>query len=113
MKAYRYTGFVFGIVLWSGAALGDDMQVTKDAYGEVRQIAVQTGDLDLTRTAGAQTLLQRLRLAAVRTCDANTTYREIRRQAFWRACVADTMDRAVASVSSPLVKRLYADTRRQ
>ena len=111
MNAYRYAGLVIGIVLLSGAALGDDMHVTKDAYGEVRQVSVRSGDLDLTRAEGAQALLQRLEFAAVRVCDARAPDRDLRMMAFRRACVADTMNRTVASVSSPLVKRLYADSR--
>jgi len=113
MNAYRYAGLVIGIVLWSGAALGDDMHVTKDAYGEVRQVSVRSGDLDLTRAEGAQALLQRLEFAAVRVCDARAPDRDLRMMAFRRACVADTMNRTIASVPSPLVKRLYADSRDQ
>jgi UrcA family protein len=112
MNAYRYAGLIIGLVLAPCAALGDDMHVTKDAYGEVRQIAVRTGDLDLTRAEGAQALLQRLKFAAARACDANAPDRDLRMMAFRRDCVADTLDRAVASVSAPLVKRLYADSRR-
>lgn len=109
MKTYLYAGL--GIALLSGAALGADVHITRDAYGEVRAVAVHAADLDLMRSAGAQELLQRLQFAAVRVCDAETPERDLARLRFQRACVADTMNRAVASVSSPLVQRLYAVSR--
>ncbi len=108
MKAYQFAGLI-GIALWSGTALAADVQVSKDAYGEVRQVAVHAGDLDLAKKDGAEELLGRLQFAAVQVCDAETPERDLTRWAFQRTCVKDTMDRAVASVPSPLVKRLYAE----
>ncbi len=106
MNAYWLAGLT--ALLCCHAASAADVQVSKDAYGEVRQVAVRAGDLDLARTEGAQELLQRLQFAAVRVCDAETPERDLKMFALQRSCVKNTMDRAVLSVPSPLVKRLYA-----
>lgn len=108
MKTYWAAGLAVGGMLWCGTAFGADVDVTRSPYGEVRQIAVQAGDLDLTRSAGAQELLSRLQFAAVQVCDAETLSPDLKLYAFQQHCMKDTMDRAVASVSSPLVQRLYA-----
>ncbi len=109
MRAYWFAGFT-GIMLWCQTASGAEVYAAKDAYGEVRHTAVRAGDLDLTRKDGAEELLQRLAFAAVRVCDAETSNRDLKMHKFHRACMKDTMDRAVASVPSPLLKRLYADS---
>ena len=106
MNTYWFAGLT-GALLWAGAASGADVHVARGASGEIRSVAVHAGDLDLARTEGAEELLGRLRFAAVRVCDAETPSRDLRRFAFQRACVKDTMDRAVSSVPSTLVKRLY------
>ena len=108
MKTYWATGLAVSSVLWCGMAVGADMHITRSPYGEVRQIAVRAGDLDLSRSAGAQELLSRLRFAAVQACDAETLSPDLKRYAFQQHCMKDTMDRAVASVSAPLVRWLYA-----
>ena len=107
MNAYWFAGFT-GIMLWCQTASGAEMYVAKDAYGEVRHVAVRAGDLDLARKDGAEELLGRLSFAAVRVCGAETPDRDLKMYALQRACVKDTMDRAVAFAPSPLVKHLYA-----
>ena len=107
MNAYWSAGLA-GLALWTGASWGADMSVTRDAYGETRSVSVRAGDLDLGRPEGAHELLARLQFAAVRACDAETPNRDLKLYALQRACVRDTMGRAVSSVPSPLVWRLYA-----
>ncbi len=113
MKKALVLGLAATAMLWQGAAVGADMHITRSPYGEVRQIAVTAGDLNLTVLDGAQELLSRLQFAAVQACNAETTARDLKLYAFQRRCMKDTMDRTVASVSSPLVQQLYAQSRDQ
>lgn len=108
MKMMWAVGVVAGALAWGGAAAGADMLVTRNAYGEIRQTTVGAGDLDLTRAEGAEQLLARLEYAAVRVCDADNMNWSLRLYEQHRACVRNTMDRAVASVPAPLVRHLYA-----
>lgn len=110
MYAYKIAGLFAGAVLLGGTASAADMHISRSVYGEVRQLAVHAGDLDLARADGAQELLSRLEFAAVRVCDAETTERDLKMYALHRACVKDTMERAVSSVPSPLVKTLYVSS---
>jgi UrcA family protein len=103
--------FATTVLLWSGSALADSMTITRDVYGQTRTVAVQVGDLDLTRSAGAEELLSRLRFAAVRACDAELTDRDLKMYEFRRQCLRDTMNRAVAAIGSPAVKQLYLSER--
>lgn len=108
MKAYGIAGLAVGTLLWCGAAAGEEVHVSRDAYGEVRQIDVRVGDLDLARADGAGELLARIAFAAVRVCGgAESDERDWNVRKLRRDCITDTMDRAVASVPSPLLKRLY------
>ena len=107
MNAYLFAGLT-GVMLWCQTASAAEVYVARDAYGEVRHVAVRDGDLNLTTTDGAEELLGRLSFAAVRVCGAETPDRDLKIFALQRICVKDTMDRAVASAPSPLVKHLYA-----
>jgi UrcA family protein len=56
----------------------------------------------------AQTLLQRIRDAAAEACGPDPAHWTIYLGPEYRACVADSVDRAVASLHSPLITTLNA-----
>ncbi len=66
------------------------------------QVKVQTGDLDLTRSAGAKVMLQRIHNAAEQICGPSPSdwLHDGHR---YEACVKTTTDRAVDQLASPMV----------
>lgn len=90
-------------------AQADSLRVISNPHGQVSSVAVEYGDLDLSRRAGAQSLLNRLSAATRRVCDVDDNWKDLSRQELMSHCMRDTMDRAVASVPSQSVKRLYAE----
>lgn len=78
---------------------------------EVLTERVPYGDLNLSSDAGARVMLTRLSKASGRVCGG----RPMVGAAFhgqnraWKACRAETLQRAVTELSSPHVTRLYAD----
>src|SRR6185437_5064080 len=70
-------------------------------------VAVRTGDLDLSRAADAKILLGRLRQAAAETCGGAPSLGDLPAREAYRACMAATMDNAVAGLHAPVVTALY------
>ena len=70
-------------------------------------VAVRTSDLDLSRAADAKVLLGRLRQAASETCGGAPSLGDLPARAAYRACMAATMDNAVAGLHAPVVTALY------
>ena len=62
---------------------------------------VSVADLDIGSPAGANAALARLRYAAKAACDPGGTPLDGGTQ--YRACVSDAVDRAVASLGSPVL----------
>ena len=69
--------------------------------GDVDQITVHFGDLNIDRTAGAVVLYRRIRHAAERVCGEPQLPGSRVVSVAWRRCVADSIDRAVVSVDRP------------
>ena len=69
-------------------------------------VLVRFGDLDTSSTAGARTLLQRIRYAATKVCGYRPDSRMIDDFYNFRRCRADAVDRAVLKVDLPLVTAL-------
>lgn len=72
-----------------------------------KQIAVNYSDLDVSRPAGAEVLITRMRAAAAQVCGPAPDVRDLVMYRFYRQCMAETVDRAVASVNAPMVTELY------
>lgn len=70
--------------------------------GEARQVTVRYADLDLSRPAGADAMIARIRQAAEVACSGFST-RELAEMAQQRACLSETMAAAVRKVNAPLV----------
>ena len=71
------------------------------------KVAVRYGDLNLSSSADARTLLTRFEKAAEHVCGGRPLVGDLHGQAIHDACVKDAMNTAVASVHSPVVASLY------
>lgn len=74
-------------------------------------VVVDYSDLDISSLAGAQVLIERMRRAASRACAPSTDKAQLHLSPYYRTCVADALDRGVASVNSPVVAELYRGNR--
>src|SRR5258708_37807568 len=68
--------------------------------GDVDQITVHFGDLNVDQTTGAVVLYRRIRHAAERVCGEPQLPGSRVVSLAWRRCVADSIDRAVISESA-------------
>ena len=73
-----------------------------------KQVAVNYSDLDLSRPAGAEVLITRMRAAAAQACGPAPDIRDLVMSQIYRQCIAESVDRAVASVNSPMVTEVYS-----
>ena len=76
----------------------------------MRQIAVHYDDLNLSQNADARMLIARIETASRSVCGGEPDMRDLKMRDFFRRCVKDTMDQAVASVHSPMVVAVYNGT---
>ena len=72
-----------------------------------KQLAVNYADLDISRPAGAEVLITRMRGAAARVCGPVPDARDLVLYRLYRDCVAETLARGVAAVNAPMVTELY------
>jgi UrcA family protein len=75
--------------------------------GDVSQIAVHFGDLNIDQTAGATVLYRRIRHAAERVCGEPQLPGSHVVSPDWRRCVAQAIDQAVVSVDRPALTAYY------
>jgi UrcA family protein len=70
------------------------------ADGDIVQVPVSYGDLDLSSPAGAQEMLRRIHRAATKVCGPEPTDRlSFQRQ--YDECVRETVNRAVVNMRNP------------
>jgi UrcA family protein len=74
--------------------------------GNPPQRTVNYADLDLTRKAGAETLLVRIKSAARAVCERPHSL-EMTFGTPYRQCVDDAIGRAVADVNAPVLAQVY------
>jgi UrcA family protein len=74
---------------------------------EIVRVSVPVGDLDLTTSAGAERVLDRVERAAVKACGGQPDMRDLEARRAFRDCVARSMDRAVAQLGAPRVTALH------
>jgi UrcA family protein len=72
-----------------------------------RSEVVSYSDLNLAHEDGARTLLTRLDHAATHVCGGRPGIADLRAWASYEVCRKAAMDRAVATLSAPLVASLY------
>ena len=74
---------------------------------DVLRLDVPYGDLNLTNEFGAQTLLRRIKFAAIRVCGGAPDGFDPTGRRQFRACMRTAMDDAVAQAHVSLVTALY------
>jgi len=72
-----------------------------------KQIAVNYADLNISRPAGAEVLITRMRAAAAQVCGPAPDVRDLVMYRFYRQCIMEAVDRGVASVNAPVVTEVY------
>ena len=87
-------------------------QAQPATYDDRTQTIVRYADLDLSRPAGAQMLLRRIRTASIRECGGRpSTEMQINAVRLHEVCVDATMDATVARVGSPILTAMYQPSR--
>ena len=74
--------------------------------GDIPQVRVKYGDLNVNDAAGAAVLYRRIRTAATQVCDLPGT-RDLARLQQVDACVARAVAEAVAAVDKPALTGVY------
>lgn len=77
------------------------------ALAAQRDMTVSYADLDLTRPAGVETLLTRVRHAAKAVCGGQPDMRDLTMSEHYNACRQAAVENAVRSINNPLLTRLY------
>lgn len=75
---------------------------------DVVQVKVRFSDLDLTRPAGAEIMISRLRRAAETVCGPEPDLRALYATLSYRDCFAGAMSAAVSQLNAPLVTARYS-----
>jgi len=102
--------FVAAISTACLALMATVSQAADNAPGiEPAKKVVQYGDLNLSNGAAVQKLYQRIVFAARQVCDDRSGPRPIEEQVRARFCIAQSVERAVASVNRPALTMLYAE----
>ena len=83
-------------------------QVPASAPG--KQIAVNYADLDIGQRAGAVELITRMHAAAAQACGPAPDIRALELSRAYRACISDSVTRAVDMVNAPVVTELFHGT---
>jgi UrcA family protein len=68
---------------------------------------VPYGDLDLSRPAGAKTMVYRIRHAAADACGGEPFIREMRERRVFKVCLRQAMAEAIDELRAPLVTAMY------
>jgi len=89
------------VLVLAGAWQCSAFASTAPADEDVRRVTVRFGDLNLEQPRGVAALYGRLRLAAAQACGEPQSPGEAFMSADWRACVAQAVERAVATVDRP------------
>jgi UrcA family protein len=79
------------------------------AIGGVDQTRVRFGDLNVDRPEGAAVLYRRIERAAERVCGEPQLTGSYMTSSFWRSCVTQAVDHAVATVDRPALTAYYRE----
>lgn len=74
---------------------------------ETRSVEVPYGDLDLSREAGAQTMLNRIRSAAGTVCGSEPFILDLAERGAYVTCQRESVGQAVVDVNAPMLTALY------
>jgi UrcA family protein len=91
------------VLVLAGAWQSDVRAAASNApgAGDVEQITVHFGDLNLDRPAGVTILYRRIRNAAEHVCGVPQSPGSNIPSRAWRTCVADSIERSVIAVDRP------------
>jgi|SRR5580658_972889 UrcA family protein len=97
------------VLLVAGAWQSDVLAAARSTpgAGDVEQITVHFGDLNLDQPAGAAVLYRRIRNAAEHVCGDPKAPGSIVPSLAWRSCVADSIERSVIAVDRPVLTAYY------
>jgi UrcA family protein len=97
------------VLVAAGTGRHDALAATSKApsAGDVAQITVRFGDLNLDQPAGAAALYRRIRLAAERVCGDPLPPGSAIPSHSWRSCVAQAIERSVIAVDRPALTAYY------
>jgi UrcA family protein len=100
------------LILCAVAALG--LSATASAGSSTLSLSseritldVPYGDLDLSRPAGAKTMVYRIRSAATDACGGQPYIREMRERRIFKICLRQSMAEAIDELKAPLVTAMY------
>ena len=99
------------VLLLSILAVTASSLAMADALVNVKSEVVRYDDIRLISTVGAAVLYGRLHGAAVRACGGPVESLQLAQQKRYRACMDDTLSKAVADVNSPVLGK-YFESRR-
>jgi len=91
----------------TAVALAGTVLAQEHHDSSVRSATVHYNDLDLSTTAGAMTLYQRIRGAALTVCEEPSHEGGIDAWRKWNGCFHSAINDAVEKVHSPLLNALY------
>jgi UrcA family protein len=77
--------------------------------GESQHVEVPYGDLNLSNTLGAKTMMQRITFAATRICGGTPDLREMKVYGMFKTCVREAKEEAVHELNVPLVTALLLE----
>ena len=100
MNANRNTTRMLASIIALAATTGLATTALADGAPRYDDVVVSYSDLNLDSAAGNQKLYARLANAASRACGNAPETRDIERRAQYRACVEETLNRAVDEVST-------------
>jgi UrcA family protein len=97
------------VLVVAGTGRHDALAATSEApsAGDLAQITVRFGDLNLDQPAGAAALYRRIRLAAEHVCGDPRPPGSFIPSHFWRSCVAQAIERSVIAVDRPALTAYY------
>ena len=88
---------------WSAAAHADPSSLSQErVYRDVPY-----DDLDLTRPAGAKTMVYRIRHAATEACGGEPYIREMKERRIFKICLRQSMAEAINDLRMPLVTATF------
>jgi len=87
----------------AAATLAGAAPVAAQSFADTVSVSVRYGDLDISRSAGAEILLRRIDKAAVQICGGKPDQRLLGERQAFEKCRATTIDRSVAALNAPMV----------
>jgi UrcA family protein len=93
-----------------GLAATATASANPSSFGHERvTLNVPYSDLDLTRPAGAKTMVYRIRHAAADACGGEPYIREMRERRVFKICLRQAVAEAVQELGAPLVASVYQE----